>query len=531
MSDVISVHGNAKATSVWKHSPWVWGVLLAAAALVGVTFSDGLKYMVGSWEREEYSHGYLLPFIALFLVWQQKNRLQQVKFKGSWWGVLMVVLGAGLYIAGELSTLYIIVQYAFVLVLWGLALTYMGWPGFRIVAVPLLVLIFMIPLPHFLYNNLSAELQLISSQIGVWFIRLAGISVFLEGNVIDLGAMKLQVVEACDGLRYLFPLMTVGFIMALFYREALWKRIFIFISSIPITVLMNSLRIGIIGIMVEHWGKSMAEGFLHDFQGWAVFMVSIGVLLAEMWVLSLIGRERKPFREVFSVYLPGPIGSEVTVQRRTVPGAFWVAGIVMGLVTVASVVLPSRAEIVPERVSLTQFPLEIGAWKGDEDVLEQIYVDALKFDDYFIGNYRGSGGHLVNFYTAYYASQRKGESAHSPRSCLPGGGWRIVKLSQHEIPGVKVAGKPLQVNRTEIQYGNVRQLVYYWFQQRGRVITNEYLVKWFLFWDALTKNRTDGALVRLTSVIRTGEKFTDADRRMEDFAKEVVGPLERFIPN
>ena len=111
------------------------------------------------------------------------------------------------------------------LVVYGLVLALVGWQrAFGSSRVPLAILLFMIPLPKFLLQNFSAQLQLISSQIGVWFIRLFGISVFVEGNVIDLGGYKLQVAEACDGLRYLFPLMTLGFIMAYLFKVEMWKR-------------------------------------------------------------------------------------------------------------------------------------------------------------------------------------------------------------------------------------------------------------------------------------------------------------------
>jgi EpsI family protein len=132
---------------------------------------------------------------------------------------------------------------------------------------------------------------------------------------------------------------------------------------------------------------------------------------------------------------------------------------------------------------------------------------------------------------AYYASQRKGESAHSPRSCIPGGGWEITDLSQRNLDGVAVAGQPLRVNRVLIQKGENKQLVYYWFQQRGRVITNEYLVKWYLFWDALTHNRTDGALVRLVTYIGPGQSVEQADRELSTFAARISSPLEQYVPD
>ena len=107
----------------------------------------------------------------------------------------------------------------------------------------------------------------------------------------------------------------------------------------------------------------------------------------------------------------------------------------------------------------------------------------------------------VNLYIAYYNSQRKGEAVHSPRACLPGGGWQLSDFDQRTPGRHQIDGRPLRVNRTLIALGGQRQLVYYWFQQRGRVITNEFVVKWYLFWDAITRHRTDGALVRLITAV------------------------------
>jgi EpsI family protein len=137
----------------------------------------------------------------------------------------------------------------------------------------------------------------------------------------------------------------------------------------------------------------------------------------------------------------------------------------------------------------------------------------------------------VNFYVAYYASQRTGQSAHSPRSCLPGGGWRIVDSQQHEVAGVRRNGAPLRVNRVIVQHGSERQLVYYWFKERGRDITNEYLVKWYLFEDALLQNRTDGALVRLITPLRVNESPAVADARLAQFTGSALATLQNYLPD
>jgi exosortase D (VPLPA-CTERM-specific) len=363
----------------------------------------------------------------------------------------------------------------------------------------------------------------------VWFIRLFGITVFLEGNVIDLGTYKLQVAEACSGLRYLFPLMTIGFIMAYLFKVETWKRVLVFVSSIPITILMNSFRIGIIGVTVDRWGVRMAEGFLHDFEGWVVFMASSAVLLAEVAVLARVGKVRH-WRDVFGLERQR---APETVAALT--GFRWLIPFAVGTAVIAAtaglvVLLPERIELIPERATFAAFSPQADDWHAQRETIERVYVDTLKFDDYVMANYFKQGKLPVNFYVAWYNSQRSGQSAHSPRSCLPGGGWKIEDSSVSPVKNVSVGGVPLQVNRALISSGSQQQLVYYWFQQRGRVITNEYAVKWYLFWDALTRNRTDGALVRLIIPITPDVGAEQAEATLTEFLQSITPELPRFVP-
>ena len=189
------------------------------------------------------------------------------------------------------------------------------------------------------------------------------------------------------------------------------------------------------------------------------------------------------------------------------------------MATVLVTTLPSRVESPLARKDFSQFPMTFGKWQGKPDRMEAIYLDVLKLGRLYARRISSRQDRRpVNFYVAYYASQRKGESAHSPRSCIPGGGWEITSLTQRSVDGATVAGQPLRVNRAVIQKGDDEQLVYYWFQQRGRVVTNEYLVKWYLFWDALTRNRTDGALVRLMTSVDPARNLAEADRQLSSFA-------------
>ena len=516
----------------WKIPPLIWFMMGGAVFLLAFVAFDGLKTMVHMWEsREEYSYGYLIPFISAFLVWQRKDRLARIPFEFAWQGVVLAVAGLAVLYVGRISATHFFVQYGFLISLMGVVWAFMGGRAFRVVLVPLLFLFFMVPLPGIFLFRLSNELQLISSQIGVAVIRAFGISVYLEGNVIDLGTYKLQVVEACSGLRYLFPLMTLSFMAAYFFRAAFWKRAIVFLSSIPITVLMNSFRIGMIGVLVEYWGIEQAEGFLHDFEGWVVFMACMGLLILEIWALSKIGEGSRSFGDAFRMDFPEEVPEGVEILNQRVPVTGYVAVVVAVLAALGALVLDSRDRPDLERLTFAEFPNRIGEWRGRPDRLEQIYLDALKLDDYLLETYTNPEGAPVNLYVAYYESQEAGSAAHSPKTCIPGGGWEIKVLEEYEVPGVLAGGVPLKVNRLLIQKGNHRQLVYYWFRQRGRNITSEYAVKWYLLVDGAKRNRTDGALVRLTTMVDPSEEVADADRRLAGFAVEVVPLLPRFIPD
>jgi exosortase D (VPLPA-CTERM-specific) len=535
----------AAVTPLYRFTRVQLAILMVAVVTLVLLFRNTFAYLYDTWHREEYSHGFMIPFVTAFLLWQRRSRFEQVEFRGSWAGVALAAAGVAIYFFGMVASITTVDTYALVIVLHGAVLALMGWPAYRIALVPLALLFLMNPIPNFFYYNLSAQLQLISSQLGVAFMRLCGVSVFLEGNVIDLGNYKLQVAEACSGLRYLFPLMTLGVIIAYLFKGRTWMRWWLFLSTVPITVLMNSLRIGVIGVLVDRFGIAQAEGFLHQFEGWMIFMVCFFVLLAEGWLLLRLTGDRRPIRELFAIEPPPPPPHQgVAVVHTRELGKPVVAVLAILLLAVLPArALPKRVEMRPPRADFTEFPLQIGAWQGQRQTLDTIYIDTLKMDDYVLADFVKAGADAappvplaadaapVNLYVAYYASQRTGQAAHSPRSCLPGGGWRIVDFGQREVAGVRSNGVPLRVNRAIVQLGESRELVYYWFQERGRDITSEYLVKWYLLKDALLRNRTDGALVRLVTPVLRNETETAADARLAQFAGSALPALQSYVPN
>lgn len=508
--------------------------IVAVTALAGaVLFSFGIDFMLEKWETPEYNHGYMIPLVGFYLLWLRARALADTpsaaSSAGTWAGFALVAVALFINLMGQMSAVVTLSQYAMVMAIWGLALAAGGTRGMRLLWVPLIYLAFMVPLPNFVETRMTTGLMLISSEIGVQVIRLAGMPVFLEGNVIDLGTYQLQVAEACSGMRYLFPLMSFGFLAAVLFRGRWWQRLILFLATVPLTILMNSFRIGVIGILVNYYGIEQAEGFLHDFEGWVVFMACIGLLFIIIWVFARM--EKQGFLQIFGLDIPAPADLTYLMQQSRPTKPILAATALLTVATLVSLAVPKPVPVFPERSPLSTLPLAIGDWSGREDVVEKVYLDVLKLSDYLMAIYsRPTDPAPVGLWIAYYDEQTQSASVHSPQACLPGGGWRIEDLKEYDIPNVGPDGASLRVNRVEIALGDQRQLVYYWFAQRGRVLTSEYLVKWYIFQDGLTQNRTDGALVRITTPVGDKEGIPEGDARLEEFVRAIDPKLNYYLP-
>ena len=523
----------AKQTVLWRFSvtTWILGVITLAFLIWG--YSGSLANLLLRWNTQEaYSHGYFIPLVTLLFIWEQKPQLQANQFKPSWLGPGVLFFALLLFVLGELTALYYLSQISFILVFFGLSLALLGRQGTKLTYIPLGLLIFAIPIPGFLEATLTAKLQLVSSKLGVELIRICNIPVFREGNLIDLGLYKLEVAEACSGLTYLYPLLWFGCILAYLYRTTWWKRVVVILSTIPVAIFLNSARIGFIGVLVNLFGSSMAQGFLHAFEGWVIFMICVGILLTEMWLMTFLGSDRRPFSEVFGLELrvsAKPNKEDFEVRPLSKP--YLLAAAMIAVTAVASGFIAERAESTPPRSDFTTFPMVIDQWHGQTTVLEKDVLDVLRLTDYVLANFKRGTESPISFYAAYYASQRKGTAPHSPAVCMPGGGWQITELTQSSLPSTAIPGGAFNYNRVIIRNGENAQLVYYWYQERGRRIASEYWAKWYLFQDALLMNRTDGALVRLVTPLRAGEPEEAADQRLAEFVTAVAPLLREYVPD
>lgn len=496
-----------------------------------------LVYQTGLFDlwlySEEYGHGLMVVALLGYILYRRQSQLK-FSYPNQAWLAYLVALGSlFLLIVGVASGISVISMYGVLGLTIAVTLFWGGFALLKNLIVPFLIIFLLIPLPNPFGPMLTSKLQLVSSQLGVWFIRLFGGTVYLEGNVLDMGGARLLVAEACAGLRYLFPLMSLGAIAAYLFNGPLWMRGLIFIITIPITVFLNSFRIGMTGILTEKWGTSHTEGMLHFFEGWVVFMCATILLVLFCWILLKLHDKKLKFVDAFAIDLPqhqAISGGALGLHGLHLNNKPWPIVLVVLIAAVITPFLLFRTEILPTRQTLTQFPISIAEWKADEHRLPPQTEAVAGASEYYYADFtKENNKQPVNVYVAFYETQRKGNIPHSPKVCIPGDGWNIDSSEVINIQSKN--GNKISVNRLVISKDNVRIVSYYWLKQGSVAYTSELKARLSLVMTSLLERRTDGALVRLVTQLSADEDLSMADKRIQDFAAPFLDTLPKFVPN
>lgn len=513
-----------------------WGLfwLIVATASAGFFFIDGVDALLTAWQLPEYSHGPLIPVLSglLFLRQLKEYPIDPGPKRDRWVGVLVLFLAIFVGALGKLANISDIVAYATIIWVGAILLISFGWKTGKHFWPGVLHLVYMLPLPGVIYYKLSAYLQFISSELGVFFLQVLGVPVFLEGNIIDLGVLKLHVAEACSGLRYLFPILSFSYIFAVLYRGPMWHKAVLLISAAPITVLMNSVRIAVAGIIVQDYGVEWLEGFSHFFEGWVIFLLCVGLLFLLAWIMLFFHPQKPGLIEALDLETEGLMPQFLRIRYVMPSAALITAAVVTVGISLAWQVMPERGTQPAPRDNFALFPRSLGDWRqsGPPEILAKSVEDSLGADDYRSVFFAHPDAPTpVGFFSAWYDDQSQG-GVHSPEICLPGGGWEIAWLERVDISGKMGTDAAFNINRAIIQKGQTRMMVYYWFEQKGRRVAWDFAAKFYLLKDGITTGRTDGALVRLTTLIVNGETEADASARLDDMVSKLLPVLPRFVP-
>jgi exosortase len=267
--------------------PKVAGSTLLVVTLIFLYFRV-VALLIEQWVHDpDYSHGFLVPVLALWILWQQWPRLVELPTAPSWWGVVIVLAAMGLLVLGTLGAENFASRVSFLVVIVGLVIHFYGWSHFRAALFAWVVLFLMIPLPAIIANRIVLPLQFLSSGLATGFMDFCGILVYREGNIIFLPSITLEVAEACSGIRSLMAMITLAVAYGYLLESKPWRRVVLVLSAVPIAVVANSLRVMTSGVLGQYWGRDKAEGFYHLFSGLVIFSFSFLLL----WILHTVLRK------------------------------------------------------------------------------------------------------------------------------------------------------------------------------------------------------------------------------------------------
>jgi exosortase len=270
-------------TISWPAVAW-FGILLIAA------YFPILSKLVVQWSTDDdVSHGFFVPLVAGYIAWQRRERLISMEWKPAWWGIgILVWAGLQAYL-GMLGAELFLQRTAFLFSLVAILLVLGGTGLIRQLALPLLLLPFMIPLPTVVYNQITFPLQLFASAVAERSLEVLNIPVLRDGNILELASQKLSVAEACSGIRSLLSLSFLSVVYAYFFDRKVWMRWVLLIATVPIAIIANSARVTLTGVFSEI-DPSLAEGFFHEAEGWVIFVVALIMLAITHLLLNWVYR-------------------------------------------------------------------------------------------------------------------------------------------------------------------------------------------------------------------------------------------------
>lgn len=271
--------------------PFGWQGLLLCAVLVAL-YAPVLRTLVYQWYVDaDYSHGFLVPLLSAYLIWQRRDKLRQVPRRGSLWGMGIVLVAIGLLFLGSLGAELFLARISLLGTICGLIVYFCGGAVLRAMAFPMAFLLFAIPIPVVVYNEIVFPLQFIASKFATWTLETLNLfPIMREGNVLILPGMTLEVVEACSGIRSLMSLLALAAGFGYLVERSTLARWILIAAMVPLAIISNGTRVMVTAIMANYMGPQAAEGFMHEFSGWVIFVVATVLFLG---FYSLMTKVRK----------------------------------------------------------------------------------------------------------------------------------------------------------------------------------------------------------------------------------------------
>ncbi len=491
---------------VREHHTWIQGGVMVGAFLL--LYGSVFQQLVNIWVvRDDYSHGFLVLPISLYLVWANRDQLLQAQVTpGSPYGFLSVVVAGVLLAFGEAASIIALSGISLIVMIFGMVLFLLGKSFLKALSLPIAYLIFMVPALDVVVSPLHWPFQLLSARVVVEALQVLGIPVLLDGKYIVLPHVTLEVAKACSGVGYLVSLLAIALPLAHLALGTWRRKTALVVSALSIGVLANWVRVGIITVWA-YWGGEVSHGPLHVLQGMFVMWVGLAGLFVLTWALAGGGRP--------ATRLGAGRASEGRLSAVQFPYAEWTGAWRKGMLLVLAFFvysLQAGPTPVEPKHPLAQFPTILGSWRGAEADLGQFQL-RLKGADYeLVRDYTNPEGDRLRVYIAYFTFQKHGKEVVTEQT-------RALHQHAQEV-GIRIGPQHLRkVNRTlDLSARGPRRFVF-WYDINGHVIADSYEAKLASGALSLLRGKNNAAFVLVSGELPSRTAFLE----------ELLPTVRRFV--
>jgi EpsI family protein len=497
------------------------GLLLLLGATV-LLYHSSLAWLVYFWlDNKDYSHGFLVLPVSVYLVWIKREHLAHLDPRPSPLAGSVMLLASGLLLlAGRAGGLVLAEAVSLLSFLPGIVLFVWGWGYLKTLALPLAYLQFMVPWMIEFIDRVHWPFQLLSANLGVWLLQGLGFAALQEGIFIMLPRITLEVAQECSGVRFLTSIIAIGIPLVYLTQRTWWMGVGVIASGVIITILTNGLRVALVGMSAYYYGSAMVHGPAKMFQGWFVAQVGFIALFLVNWaVCKLPSRSEGRLHERWKTFQGERLRtSEERVSTRPV------ALLLCFLLALGAYIhLFATPRPVPLRQALAQVPYGIGEWSGADSAWvkgEQFFPGA---DSDLVRTYRAPSGREVHLYMGYFESQRQGKSLINYLSNPLREGVRVVPLG---LPGTG----PKWVNQAFLTIDRTRFTALSWYRLPSGETTGRYETKFKAITNAMFQWRNNGAVILLATPLGEKGEEAPASTHLMAFARVIAPTLREFLP-
>jgi EpsI family protein len=500
-------------------SSMTWLKIGLLLIILAFTFINALSLLVSAWiDSKTYSHGFFVPFISLYFVWDDRKRLRELSMQPKKaTGILLILTSCFMLIIGNISSIAILQEISILIIIPGLVLMLLGTRQLKALTLPLAYLIFMVPVFDVIISKIQWPFQLLSASMTVKFLQLLGIPVVLDAQYIVLSNITLEVAKECSGIQYLISIIAIAIPLAYFTLREWWLRGILFGFAVIIAIITNWLRI----ILISFWsiGGGEVHGPNHILQGLFVSVVGFFFLIIAALVLSKIFPQNQSPKLNNCTITKGIIVKDLSLDMKQFNLALFMA--IAILFSIGCFIHLYRPKPVPLKIPISELPVTIADWKGEDTYNTKPFV-VQGADSEIIRFYRNPSGGEVKLYVGYFESQNQDkELIHYSSQML------YDKSEEIEVP--ISTNSSIKANKTVLRVGSEVFLLLFVYDIDGKIVANRYRAKFMTAINGLLYRRTNGAIAVVYSNLEHSDEFNKIFDDEVQFIQAVLPVLRNYL--